>query len=366
MKYLISGVAPGFGGVGKLMEYLYDTIDKTEYTLIYPKVFTFKNKYLRGLFNRISKDIVFNIKVFFIKNKNVVLIHHQSLGLRNTKKLIKNNKVDFYIMDNAFFCLKSYNYIDDSNKECLECINSDFDTVIKNKCNPFPIKYKINENINFLRFLKEESKNINFYTLSHSNAELLKKHFGDVKVKAIYFLTNDILDDQFESNNSISEYDKGFDIVYHGADIDAKGFKYVQELSKVLPQFRFLIPTNKFIEDKLSNLVCKGMTWETGLKNEVINAKLVLTPSLWSNTPEAATLKSFLFNGSVGMIKNKYGFANDVDNDSVLSLTGNISEDAMIINDFLLAKEYKELSLKGKKYMVKYIEMSKKLMKELF
>jgi len=40
MKYIISGIVPGFGGVGKLLEYLNDTVDKNEFTLIYPLIFT--------------------------------------------------------------------------------------------------------------------------------------------------------------------------------------------------------------------------------------------------------------------------------------------------------------------------------------
>ena len=47
MKYIISGMAPGFGGVGKLLEYLNDTVDKNEFTLIYPLIFTFKNRYIK-------------------------------------------------------------------------------------------------------------------------------------------------------------------------------------------------------------------------------------------------------------------------------------------------------------------------------
>ena len=359
-------MAPGFGGVGKLLEYLNDTVDKNEFTLIYPLIFTFKNRYINGILNRISKVFFLILNVYFLKNKHLILIHHQSLGCKITKKLIENNKIDFYIMDNSFFCIKSYNYIKGANKECLECVNTNFKPAIKNNCNSFPFKNKVKENIDFLIFLKENSRDINFYTLSHSNADLLKMHFGDVYVKPIYFLTNDILKDKLESESLVSQYDKGFDIVYHGAEIDAKGFQYVQELAKSLPQYKVLIPTNKCKEDKLSNLTCKALTWETGLREEVINAKLVLTPSMWSNTPEAATLKSFLFNGSVGMIKNKYGFSNDVDDESYLCLSANKKNDVVMIDNFLKEERYKIVAILGKKYIAKYIEMSKQLMKELF
>lgn len=368
MKYLISGVAPGFGGVGKLMEYLEDRLDKDEYILVYPLNSKVKNRYIRGALNRIYRKVFFKYQVNNIKNKNIILMHHQTLGLNDTLKLIqKNSSVDFYIMDNAFFCLKSYNYIDGNNEECLKCVGGKFKSAIENNCQPFPIKYKTYENITFLENLRKESKKINFYTLSHSNAELIKAHFGkDTNVKAIYFLTNDLLDEQNEAKNLSNEGNYDFDIVYHGADVEAKGFKYVQELSKCLNNYKILIPTSEFIESKPSNLTTKYMTWETGLKETVINSKLVLTPSLWSNTPEAATLKSFLFNGSVALVENRYGFSNDIPEESYLRLTGIIEQDVQKINEYLSTEKYLESKKEGRRYIDEYITRTKRLMGDYF
>ena len=86
-RYIICGIAPGFGGVGKLMEYLDEKIDPTKNVLIYPKTFKFKNRYIRWILNQLSKKIFFNLKLREIKNKNILIMHHQSLGLKATKKV---------------------------------------------------------------------------------------------------------------------------------------------------------------------------------------------------------------------------------------------------------------------------------------
>lgn len=365
MKYIICGLAPGSGGVPKLLEYLDDRLDQSKYTILYPKVFYFKNRYLRWFVNKISKTFFFPIRLAGIKNKNIVLMHHQSIGLRLTKYLINNNKrIDYYVMDNAFFCLKSYNYLGSKNKECLECIGGKFENAFKNYCKPYPAKFKVKDNITFLRYLKKQHKKINFYTLSNSNASLLKKHFGkDVRVKALYFITNDMI--SYQQNLKLTKkLVKHYDIVFHANDLEPKGFNYMQELAKELKQYTLFIPTSKEIKNK--NIFSKFVTWETGLKEIVMNAKLVLTLSLWSNTPEAATIKSFIYNGSVGLIKNKYGFANEIDHQAYLELSGDKNSDVKKIDNFLKKKNYIRLRKHSKIYIEKYFEKGKKSMHKFF
>lgn len=367
MNFIICGSAPGFGGVPKLMEYLEDRLDSSKYQIIYPKTYGFKNKYIRWIDSKISKKIFFNLKVKNIKNSNIILMHHQSIGLKLTEYLISNNKnVSFYIMDNSFFCIKSYNYIEGQNKECLECIGGSFENASNNKCKPFPVKYDLNKNIFFLNFLKNNYKKIKFYTLSDTNAYLVKKHFGEnVFVKPIYFLTND-LQKKNQDDITTKKNKKTYDIVYHANELEAKGFIYIQELAKELKKFTILIPTTNKIINTNNNVFVKSMTWENGLKDAVINANLILTPSFWSSTPEAALLKSFLYNGSVGLIKNDFGFANDLDPQSYLHLTGNKSIDAKKIEIFLQEKKYLELRKKSQVTINNFIEKAEKSMKDFF
>ena len=106
----------------------------------------------------------------------------------------------------------------------------------------------------------------------------------------------------------------------------------------------------------MKNVYTSYIEWDSGLKEIVVNSKLVLTPSLWSYTPEAATLKSLLHNGSVGLIKNQYGFANDIDENAFLRLTGNAKIDSKIIDKFLRSKRNFSLRKKGLNYFEKYYQ----------
>ena len=180
-----------------------------------------------------------------------------------------------------------------------------------------------------------------------------------------YFLTNELLEKQDIKSTEHSSYKTEYDFVYHALDIDSKGFSYFIELAKSMPDFTFFIPTSKKI--KLKNLTCKDMRWESGLKDIIINSKIILTPSLWSNTPEASMLKSLKFNGCVALIKTKYNFAQELPERTFINLSGRYLKDTKIleniINDDLKIKEY---SIEGKKYFQNYVLDSKESLSLLF
>ena len=72
MKYIICGLAPGSGyGVPKLLEYLDDRLDQSKYTMLYPKVYNFRNKYLRWFVNKISKTF-FRLAWIIFSKENLV------------------------------------------------------------------------------------------------------------------------------------------------------------------------------------------------------------------------------------------------------------------------------------------------------
>ena len=87
-----------------------------------------------------------------------------------------------------------------------------------------------------------------------------------------------------------------FDVVYHGSSNAAKGLYFVLELACLTPELTFLIP------DSASNVLHMTsnspppnvsfieMTWETGLRESVSLARLVLNPSMWSAPIEGALI----------------------------------------------------------------------------
>jgi hypothetical protein len=63
-----------------------------------------------------------------------------------------------------------------------------------------------------------------------------------------------------------------------------------------------------------------GETWETGLKEKIINSKIVLNPSLWSSPVEGALLKSIKYNGCVSVANILSSFINEIPDDICLKL----------------------------------------------
>jgi hypothetical protein len=107
------------------------------------------------------------------------------------------------------------------------------------------------------------------------------------------------------------------------------------------------------------------MTWESGLREAVINAKCVLTPSIWSNTPEAATIKSFQFNGNVVMYNTNYGFGQELKN-VTLQLTGIESNDLKILRKAIEMSYDKNQIKKLKKDFEGYYFSKTEVFKEFF
>ena len=358
MKYIISGLSPGKGGVPKLLEYLEENSSEN-FKILTPPKWRLKNQYLNYYYQLIILKL-FRFRLLFLRGKDLILIHFQSIGLQTTKFLIKKNNSYLYLIDNTFFCLKSYNNRD--NIECLDCLY-DSSKSITNNCKSLNYNYKNNQFIDFYDFLKENYNKIKFLTLSDTQSKLLKKFISEsINVKSLYFLTNDL--DSDHNSQSISN-PLNFDFVFHGSDHPAKGSYYILKIAKFFPQYTFLFPFKN--QDKLchynipKNVTFKMMTWETGLKESVQSARLVFTPSNWSNTPEASTLKSILENGNVAMIETEYGFVNELKK-YVLCLTGNVSTDIEMINNYLKEKSN---PFNSKKFIIDYKHKAKSF-KEFF
>jgi hypothetical protein len=116
-------------------------------------------------------------------------------------------------------------------------------------------------------------------------------------------------------------------IVYHGAIIYEKGIEYFVKLAQELKHIICLIPENKSVVENYldinienENIIFDRCTWETGLKEYVINAKLTICPSLWSAPIEGALIKSIAYSPMTAAVKTKYGFINDIPNDVILKL----------------------------------------------
>lgn len=336
--YIIAGIPPSRFGVGRLMAYLVDQ-NRNDFCIIYPNI-RYPESDLRGLFKRVSfvdfltqiltyvySKIIggfkFDMEIRSLKSKNIILIHPQTIGLKKVTKLIENNNVFIYLMDCSFFCVKSYNYREKTFDSCLLCLGGNYKFAKSYNCKPFPTKYRLNYNINFLEKLNELSKKITFITQNPSQTKLIKVHYGDsIKVHEVGLFTNDF-DFLFpHTNTEKTKNVPSFDFVYHGVASEAKGLLYVLNIASKLKQYSFLIPASykkcekivghEILNMDINNVKFVDISWESGLREYLMNSKAVLCPSLWSASIEGALIKSFIFNGVVALLPTKYSFANDL------------------------------------------------------
>jgi hypothetical protein len=324
-KYLICGYSPELsGGVPRLMDYIIPRAKKAGYIYIsFTKEKSFKyflneKQYFQIILEIIKRCINYlklYIKSRIINNSTILFIHPQKSGFRNLFYLSKRNKVFLYVVDNSFFCIRSYNIDPSSRLECLNCLGNIGN--IFEGCKSFPIKMTINRNLNYLNKLKEISDNIVFLLQNKNQEFLVKNHFGDnTNCQIVGLNTGEIMApypiDLYNKKN------KEF-IVYHGSMEDAKGFRLFLNIAVKLENYNFFFPYSKFeVEKKIgSSIISKNITfekctWETGLKELVCDAIIVMNPTLWSAPIEGALLKSIFYNGFVATVETINGFESEL------------------------------------------------------
>lgn len=351
-NFIISGIKPGLSGTGRVMNELERHKSKYNVEICYFE-------------NNISD-------IEMIRQSNIILIHPQTIGYDLFIKLInQNRKVYMYVLDNSFFCVKSYNHQRGELTECLKCVGGNFENGIN--CNIFPINYTREENLRFLNALLTNKKKIHFLVQNVNQENLIKQHFGNVKTTIVGLYTDDMIIKESHHNDNNYLYD----IVYHNASLEAKGLHYMLQIAKLLSNKRILMPMGKekvcntckrydIDIDALTNVTFKEMTWETGLMQAVERCKLVICPSLWSAPIEGAFIKSLMYNGCVAVVNTKYGFSNEL-YDLCINLNDNLNESKNIIEAYLENKKDREKKIQlSKTWIDNYIKNKEKMMNKLF
>lgn len=357
-KYLISGMGPGEAGAARLVRHLEGIAKKNGWIMVYPythislsRLFRQKNyiKLVSEIIKRMFMRAVFILKVLRIRNSKILLLHPQTIGYRYFIRLIfQNSHIYQYILDNSFFCIKSYNYKD--GNECLQCLNDL--NACDTSCNSFPVSYKKKSNLRFLKLYKELAPKITFLAQNISQKKLLQTHFGnESKIEVLGMYTGEILECQYTDLKA--DY-----IVYHGSEHESKGILYFLELAKELSDYTFIVPHKRQKHyPVLDNVRYKPCSWETGLNVLVKNAAIVMNPSLWSAPVEGALLKSLALNKKVIVVKSKYGFINEIPDDILLKLNAeNVKSDAIEVRNYMTMDSLDRSQTKA--WMTKYLEKS--------
>jgi hypothetical protein len=336
-KYIFSGIGVSSLGTGRFVGYL-KKISGRKWIIKWQYIDEIKNaKHNNNYYSLLCFAILqlysyirFNLYSIIVRNSDIILLHPQTIGLNNTICLIKNNNVKYYVLDNSYFCLKSYNYRSDIG-ECLDCLSR-----IGNyhaTCKSFPIKVKNYDFVLFHKYLIEYSKRIEFLTQNASQSILLKKHFGnEINVVEVGMITPEIDYSKLANhgNNTWNNVKMSNTIVYHATNLEEKGINYTLELSKYLPNYTFIIP---FSRDEINsieklqlkeNVLFHKCNWENGLMEIVENCQFTICPSMWSAPVEGAVLKSIMHGNIVCVVQTDYGFVNDIPDDVVLKLSNEI------------------------------------------
>jgi len=392
--YIVAGIPPSRLGVGRLMAYLVEQ-NQNDFSIIYPNI-KYPDSDLETLIRRVSCLEVFKqcfiylhskvINKFYLRNEiaslkgqNVILIHPQTIGLENVTKIIENNNVFLYLMDCSFFCVKSYNHIEKSFQPCFLCVGGNYEFAKLNNCKPFPEKYKLSTNVQFLEMLQKSSNKITFLVQNSSQGDLVKKHFGEkTRVLKIGMFATDFIENStnVKNKNEIDE-EYNFDFVYHGAVSEAKGLLYTLNIASKLNQFSFLIPApyekcKKIIDkqsfkNELANVTFLNMSWETGLREYVINSKVILCPSLWSAPIEGSLIKSFIFNGVVALVPAKYSFVNDLPESIYCKLDDNsLDREAKKLTELIENEAYRNcLQANAQNWIYSFLNDNKQIIEKL-
>jgi len=363
---VISGVTPGPSGVGRVMEYLIGYLLET--TFLYPpsarsisikdalSSLNFKLFFLKAVdvFFIFLKKKLYGIRIHFLNNRDIIIVHPQSIGYERVQKLIEKNSVSIYLMDNSFFCIKSYNHLDSTKKECLLCLDLAYENAVKQGCLSFPLNYSYDEYFLFLNFLKANKNKIKFIAQNLGQIELLKHQFGnDVSFTEIGLLTSDMFEEQ---KHKLVRVKKKYDVVFHGDEVPAKGSWYILNLASRLPELTFLFPFYTDSQEVPDNVDFISMRWNSGLKANIRSSKITICPSMWSAPIEGSVVKTLNLGVALGVYDADHSFSQEIPDDAVFRLTGVLDQDVVLLREFISSKYYKLTSVNGKKYINKKIK----------
>lgn len=347
--YLVSGLGPSPGGVGRLMRKLIPEAEARGFQVYFPKpspplrALIRKNflAFLVGLLERYIHRLRFFIQTRRIKGATVLFLHPQTAGWHTLLSLSKSNTVYLYVMDNSFFCMRSYNLHPQTHAECLKCIPSPerADRICSNPAGALTRRKSIAQ----LKALRARSKDIIFLAQNHNQARLLRSALGPVALQLVGLDTGEAV--ALPGPPTEGGRDSRHCIVYHGATNLAKGISFFIGLAERVPSVQFIVPdalaeVEATVGRSISapNISFQPCQWESGLAELVSTATLVVNPSLWSAPIEGALIKSFAFNSRVATVATQYGYESEIfELTGHLRLDPNIEVAASQLQDFLAA-----------------------------
>ena len=280
----------------------------------------------------------------FGQQPNPMLIFHpQSLGLRRVVAAVRNRSAPtwLFLLDASPFCRKSYNSIEGEWVPCSRCLGNDGADSERLACQPpFRRDFSMPAQHEFRRLGREGRFRLLAQTLGHGR--LVQAHFGqDVPCHVVGLEVPGL-----EPPGEVVE-ESGYDVVFHAAPVWNKGVGVLFALAPLLPEFRLLAPfaIEEVKRDVSSahwplrmpaNITFQPMRWNSGLREEIRRAKLILCPSVWSAPIEGAVLKSLNHNGVTALFRGKGQFGEEIPAAAVVELdASDLARSARAVSDVL-------------------------------
>lgn len=347
MIRFISGVPPALSiGAGRFISQLEETFpvsfggNKSAAGLAYSQRRPVKFAIAVALhyFRRAKLALEIWANAFARTSDTVVIYHPQELGWEKALRIIEASPrmAWLYVLDMSFFCVRSYNYIPGENDACFRCLGGGFENIARMGCEPFPSKMNAPaETLERLRELAIRGK-VGFLLQGKSQEPMLKRHFGpEVTMKHVGLWTVDFEAD-LAAPLAAPKSAEAYDVVFHGPELPAKGFFWTLEVAKLTPSLRYLFPMS--VPEGVSppaNCVFVPLRWESGLREQVLSAKLTLVPSLWSAVIEGALIKSVCLAPRTGVIEIDGAYSQEIPSEIILKLPSSPVDAANKITDAL-------------------------------
>lgn len=319
----LSGIEANTTGTGRFMQHLQAAIlkrGKVDGTIIYcPN----------------GQILAENTMAMLTIVPHLVVFHPQMLGFRETLALMQRRAetgriTHLYMLDNAFFCVRSYNHLDHENGPCFRCVGpGQFVNAASTGCRPWPSADDFATTfIAGLHALVASGK-VHLFAQNQGQIALARKHFG-ANAKITYaglwcadwstYVDRFSVDGRAEGDSNTEP--AAYDIVYHGSRDLAKGIGWVLALAVRTPELKYLIPIDRGAVNVNAppNVTVTAMRWESGLHDAVRTAKLVLAPSLWSSPCEGALIKNIVIARVPAVVDVPSAFSAEIPTNVILRL----------------------------------------------
>lgn len=336
--HIVSGIPPGPSGTGRLLSHLMQQAEaqsQWDIRFHFPRraevsirQLVRRRRYLRAAIDwgrvRFSEQLL-RLKLLLLARFGhgaALVFHPQTLGFGRTIRFLRawRGKAFLFGLDNSFFCVHSYNNVPGEDQDCLRCLGGRFEAAADQACVPFPVRDEAAfAFVRDLHVLLQEG-GVGVLVQNRLNADLYRRHLGvraDVEVVGLW-----TADWTTAFASPVPEGGKGFDVVFHGHFVAAKGATWLSEVARRLPEVRFLFPASApaQVKDLPENIVFRAMSWESGLAAEVAAARITCVPSLWSATIEGALVKSIIFGRATARVRTAAAFGEELPDGLVLNL----------------------------------------------